>query len=287
MTKPRYDTPPKNLTALEARLRNVVGDVTLQNRARRQIGYIAVVAALTAHARDNNGHPLFIIKGGVAVELLMGLAARATKDLDAAVRAAAEEIRPRLLDALAQGWDGFEFRLESWEPIHDTEAHRGNIKVSYRGKPFSTVQFEAVAAEGEAGQQFQLVGNAFVNPGELGLSPVDDMPLVTLAYMIAQKLHACTDHTVPNDRARDLIDILLVFRLLRENELTEVRHACAEIFAVRNKHTWPPTVTVPEGWPAIYTAELASTPGFSPDDVHEAARAVKGLILRIDSAGSG
>jgi hypothetical protein len=42
MMERRYDTPPRNLTALEARLRNVVDDVTLQNRARRQIGYVAV-----------------------------------------------------------------------------------------------------------------------------------------------------------------------------------------------------------------------------------------------------
>lgn len=162
--------------------------------------------------------------------------------------------------------------------------HRGNIKVSYRGKPFSTVQFEAAPAEGDAGQQFQLVGNSFVNPSELGLTPVDNMPLVTLAYMIAQKLHACTDHTVPNDRARDLIDILLVFRLLREDELAEVRRACAEIFALRDKQTWPPTVTVPEAWPEIYRAELASTSELSPIDVHGAARAVDDLIMRIDRA---
>jgi hypothetical protein len=245
-----------------------------------------VIAALTAHARDDSDQPLFVVKGGVAVELLMGLNARATKDLDAAVRAAAKDVRPRLVDALAQGWDGFEFRLESWDPIHDTGAHRGDIKVSYRGKPFSTVQFEAAPVEGEAGQQFQLVGNSFVNPGELGLSPVDDMPLVTSAYMIAQKLHACTDHTVPNDRARDLIDILLVVRLLKEDELAEVRHACTEIFALRDKQSWPPTVTVPESWPEIYTAELASTPEFTPADVHEAARVVGDLIVRIDRADS-
>ncbi len=112
------------------------------------------------------------------------------------------------------------------------------------------------------------------------------MPLVTLSYMLAQKLHACTDHTVPNDRARDLIDILLVSRLLRENEIVDVRHACAEIFALRSKQSWPPTVTVPESWPRIYAAELASTPDFGLADVHEAARAVNDLIVRIDAISS-
>lgn len=128
----RYDTPPKTKGSLEQRLRNVVEDDALQLRTRRQIGYMAVIAALAAHARDKQGQPLFAIKGGVAVELLVGLKARATKDLDAAVRAPADEIEPRLRDALAEGWDGFGFRLASWEPIRGTGAHRGDIKLLFR-----------------------------------------------------------------------------------------------------------------------------------------------------------
>src|ERR1700754_4660303 len=65
-----------------------------------------------------------------------------------------------------------------------------------------------------------------VDVAALGLTPVGELPLVTLAYMLAQKLHACTDHSVPereNDRARDLIDILLVHRLLADDELPDVR----------------------------------------------------------------
>jgi Nucleotidyl transferase AbiEii toxin, Type IV TA system len=124
-----------------------------------------------------------------------------------------------LLEALAHGWDGFTFRVESWVPIGETGAHRADVKVSYRGRPFSTVRFEAAPAEGQAGRRFQLLTSGFVDPVALGLTPVDGLPVVTLAYMIAQKLHACTDHTVPNDRARDLIDILLVWGLLAEDEL--------------------------------------------------------------------
>ena len=56
-----YDTPPKNLGSLEQRLRNIVADGDLQLRTRRQIGYMAVIAALTAHARDGEGKPLFAI----------------------------------------------------------------------------------------------------------------------------------------------------------------------------------------------------------------------------------
>jgi hypothetical protein len=222
MSERRYVTPPKNKASLEQRLRNLIGDDALQLRARREIGYIAVIAALGTHARDENSEPIFAVKGGVAVELLIRQEARATKDLDSAVRAQAEQIEPLLRDALAHGWDGFSFRLVSWEPIHDTAAWRGDIKLQFKGQPFSTVQFEAAPAEGDAGRGTQLVDNTFVDVAALGLSPVGELPLVTLAYMLAQKLHACTDHSFPNrenDRARDLIDILLVRRLLADDEL--------------------------------------------------------------------
>lgn len=110
-----------------------------------------------------------MIKGGVAVELLMRQKARAIKDLGAAVRARAEEIEPLLRDALARGWDGFSFRLVSWEPIHDTNAWRGDIKLAFKGQPFFTVKFETAPAEGDAGRETQLVENTFVNVAALGL----------------------------------------------------------------------------------------------------------------------
>lgn len=287
MTDRRYGTPPRTRASLEQRLRNVVADDRLQLRARRQIAYVAVISALRDHARDRDGQPLFAIKGGVAVELLMGLRARATKDLDAAARVPPGEIESLVRDALARGWDGFGFRLVSWEPIRGTPAHRGEIKLQYRGQPFATVLLEVAPAEGAAGQAVELVANSFVDPGDLGLTPVAAVPRVSLAYLLAQKLHACTDHSNeerPNDRARDLIDVLLVSRLLAEEELPRVRRACTEIFALRGRQPWPPRITVPTGWPEIYAAELAKAPGFAPAAVEEAARLVDALIARIDAA---
>ena len=287
MSDRTYDTPPRSLSSLEQRLRNFAGADHLQLRARRQIGYMAVIAALGASARDDEGLPLFAVRGGVAIELLLGLQARATKDLDASVRTTAGEIEPRLRDALARGWDDFTFRLVSWEPIHNTGAHRGNIKLAYKGRPFSTVLLEAAPSEGQAGQALQFVDNTLVDPGDLGLTPIGEVPLVTLGYLIAQKLHACTDHAIPewaNDRARDLIDVLLVRRLLKDTELGEVRQACVEIFRLRGKQAWPPAITVLPEWPRLYETEVAKIPGFTPSDVDQAAADVNALITQIDAA---
>ena len=60
---------------------NIAGADHLQLRARRQIGYMAVIAALGAGARDEEGLPPFAVRGGVAIELLLELQARASDAL--------------------------------------------------------------------------------------------------------------------------------------------------------------------------------------------------------------
>jgi hypothetical protein len=85
---------------------------------------------------------------------------------------------------------------------------------------------------------------------------------------------------------RDLIDILLVRRLMEKSELVSVRQACVEIFRLRNKHPWPPSITVLPEWPQLYQAELTKTPGFEPSDLELAARDVDTLIAQIDAATS-
>jgi hypothetical protein len=238
------------------------------------------------HARDKHDEPLFLIKGGVAVELLLGLRARATKDLDASARLTREDIGPQLRAALAHDWEGFTFRLTGLEPVRDTSALRGDVKVSYQGDPWSTVQFEASPAEGSAGHQIHWTGNTFVDPERLGLPSPGELPLVTIAYLIAQKLHACTDHTDDersNDRYRDLIDLILVDRLVRDEDRAGVREVCVEIFRLRAKHAWPPRITVLPDWPEGYRT-LAEQLGFAPADVHRAAIDVQTIIARINAA---
>jgi hypothetical protein len=282
----RYDTPPRNRRALEQRLRDVIADTQLQQRARRQLGYVALAAALMHHARDQHDEPLFLIKGGVAVELLLGLRARATKDLDATARLTGEEIGPRLRAALAHGWEGFAFRLIGLEQVRDTAALRGDVKVSYQGDPWSTVQFEVSPAEGVSGQQIHWTANTFVDPEHLGLHSPGELPLVTIAYLIAQKLHACTDHTDPerpNDRYRDLIDLILVDRLMRNEDRASMREVCVEIFRLRAKHAWPPRITVLPEWPDGYRS-LAEQLSFAPPDVHQAAIDVQAIVAQIGAA---
>ncbi len=60
-------------------------------RQQRQISYLAVAAALD-RVRNERDEPLFVAKGGIAMELRLLLRARATQDIDATLRASMEPI---------------------------------------------------------------------------------------------------------------------------------------------------------------------------------------------------
>jgi hypothetical protein len=276
--------PPHNVRVLQ----RWVGDLAREQsiapgRVQRWISFM-VVAAMLDHARDENEDPVFLLKGGAAMELRLGLRARATKDFDTAYREAIEGMLERLDAALRHGFGNFTATRTEPEPIPETGAQRLDIKLSYRGRSWGTVQLEVAAAEGEAGREIDRV------PGKpldsLGLTGPADVPCVSIRYQIAQKLHACTD--VPtddreNDRFRDLIDLLLLEDLVEDDEWSAVREACEEIFTLRAKHLWPPTVVVFDFWLDPYRA-LAAELSFPMAEVQEAADAVQSMIERIAMA---
>jgi hypothetical protein len=282
-----YDTPPKHLRSLEQRLRNLSGtNQVVEARVKNQLGKIAIIGCLSQDV--SNGKPVFLVKGGTAIELLLGLNSRSSKDLDASYLGGNEqELKETLTEALVQGWQGFTFVLNEWNQIKDFDSYRAKIKVAYNGKSFKTITFEVALAEGEAGQKYTYADNLLIQPAKLGLkNDLNSVPIVAFSYMLAQKLHACTDHSNPNwdnDRARDLIDILLVRELLEDQEIKSVKLACQEIFSIRSKQSWPPEIKVLANWPEIYKDELVKIPDFEPDDVYLAAEQVNAFIQEINN----
>lgn len=276
--------PPHNVQVLQ----RWVGDLARQDgiapaRLQRWISFM-VVAGILDHARDENRDPLFVLKGGAAMELRLGLRARATKDFDTSFRQALHEMVDHLDAALRRGYGDFTASRTALDPIAETGAQRVDIKLAYRGRSWSTVQLEVAVAEGEAGREIDRV------PGKpldaLGLDGPTEVPCVSMRYQIAQKLHACTE--VPtdgrtNDRFRDLIDLLVLEELLHEQDWAALRAACEETFALRNLHAWPPVVTVFDGWHDTYPV-MAAAVEFPIRDVAEAAERVQELIGRIAAA---
>lgn len=242
-----------------------------------------IVTAVLDRVRDEDGEPTFLLKGGVAMELRLQLRARATNDYDAAFRARTEEVIDHLDEALAQPWNNFNLTRDEPEIITNTKAVRVRLRLSYKGRSWGSVQMEMAPVEGEMGRELDRVAAMSLNPLQVPLP--EAVNCVSLRYQVAQKLHACTevfDEGRENDRFRDVMDILLVEDLLHDLGLGLVREACVDIFTVRGKHAWPPTVTVYDSWRASF-ATLARENGFTPEDIDEAAAALTALIAAIEA----
>lgn len=254
-----------------------------QGRYQRWINTM-LISGVLERVQDENGQALFALKGGSAMELRLGLAARASKDYDAAFRDRAAIMLDKLDDALVRGWMDFDFERTEATPIKETSALRMNVKLAYRGRPWGTVQLEVAPAEGLVGQEIDLVPARQLDAVQL--TGPETIPCVSIRYQVAQKIHACTEiyeDGTPNARFRDLIDLQLLRELIPADDLPRVRLGCVEIFEIRERHAWPPKVTVWPEWAGGFSA-MAREIGFHTEDVEVAAQDLGELIAEIDAA---
>ncbi|MEX0816865.1 MAG: nucleotidyl transferase AbiEii/AbiGii toxin family protein [Gaiellales bacterium] len=254
------------------------------NRLQRWIWFMVILAVLD-RVRDEEGDPLFLLKGGAAMELRLGLEARATKDIDTVFRESMESMLERLDEALQEGWGDFSFERTRPEAIKDTRSLRLSIKLSYRGKRWGTVPLEVAPAEGRSGEDVETLDAIGID--QFGLDGPERVPCLGISYQIAQKIHACTAPPVEgkdvNPRFHDPMDLILLRDLVADDGWPAVRAACIDTFETRAVHAWPPELTVYASWPAAFAA-LAEDQGFEPPDVEEAAAQVREMIARIDAA---
>jgi hypothetical protein len=274
---------PHNMRVLQGWIREYADQQQMaESRVRRAVSFMLVALPLE-HSLDGEGKPLFAVKGGVSLELRLGLRARTTKDLDAVFRGAFEGWLAALDDALADDIEELSFSREEPEAIRDTKSFRVNIIIDFKGRRWGKVQFEVAPVE---------VGSVLdvdqVDPfdiGQFGLRAPGQISVVGLPYLIAQKLHACTEvfGGEENARVHDLMDLLLAQDLLAPKDLRRVREACTAIFDNRQKQAWPPQLIVYRSWAETY-ARLAAEEGFPVGDVEEAAALVGEFIAEIDAA---
>jgi hypothetical protein len=99
-----------------------------------------VVAAVLDRVRDENDEPVFLLKGGVAMELRLKLRARTTKDYDAAFRARADEVLDLLDEALRGSYNNFTLIRDAPEDIRNTGAMRLRLRLSYKGREWGQRQ---------------------------------------------------------------------------------------------------------------------------------------------------
>jgi hypothetical protein len=275
---------PLNKKVLETWIRDYAKLESLpQTRVHRAVGFM-LVALVLDRSLDAKGDPLFVLKGGVSMELRLGLRARTTRDYDTVYRGTFEEWLSVLDDALeAAEIEGFEFSRGEPEEIRDTKTFRVDIVVDYKGRRWGKVQFEVAPVEIEEILDIDQVESFDI--GQFGLPSPNKVSVVALPYLIAQKLHACTEEVESEEKARihDLMDLLLARDLLEPDDLARVKEACVAIFASRGKQPWPPELVVYQGR-AVDFANLAEDEGFPIAELEEAAGRVRAFIAEIETA---
>jgi len=280
--------PPANAKALETWIsQKAHEDGVAVSRLRRGIS-LMVISAVLARLVDDEELPLFRLKGGVAMELRVGLEARASKDYDTAFRQAIERVTDVLAEAETHIHGDFRVTVGKAVPIGPTGAVRIPLKLGYGAHDWASVDLKVAAAEGRSGSA-EMIEYVDGSPqlSVFGLPDVERVALLPLPYQIAQKIHACTEVRVgkDNDRFRDLVDLILLGELVVEKDFARVRDACVEVFSLRGTHAWPPRVQVYPLWPDQYSA-LTKGMGFPVTDVADAAAAVEAMIVRISKASS-
>jgi hypothetical protein len=202
--------------------------------------------------------------------------ARTTKDVDGLIRGDLDAFFRVLEDALAQPWGPLTLRRGEVEvvnvPTKLIKPRRFDVIIEFRGVTWRRIQFEVSPDEAGIGQDFEAIEPPPLNG--FGLPDPDTLVGIALRFQIGQKIHAVSDpHEPPhsiNDRARDVVDLLLLRDLAAATgspTRAEIHAAGAAVFQARAEEarqlglparTWPPTVTGYAHWGHDYTRAAAS-----------------------------
>jgi len=253
-------------------------------RIRLGVGCM-VVSAVLARMRAVDGTPLFVLKGGVAMQLRFEHRARSSADIDMIFRRDLALLESTLADAPRFPLGDFAVRAAGKPyPLGTTGAVRQPLQVLYGRTPWSRIYLGVSPPEGGSAEMERL---EILPPSPdltvFGLDSIEPISCMSVSYQIAQKLHACTEVKPDEDNHRftDLIDLQLLEELV--DDWPAVRTACEEVFGLRKQHPWPPAVAVYASWTEAYAASAVGN-HFPVTDVDEAAANVTALIAKIEVA---
>lgn len=251
-----YETPLALRTALEHRLRNrsVDSGVGL-DRLRRRVLFERVVARLQAAEPG-----LWVLKGGMALEVRLRDDARLTKDIDLGLRddiTDAPALHERLVDALAQDPDDDGFELAPSFPQQlraDGGGHltwRAKVAANLAGKPFGAIQLDISPRAHEL-----LATDRLTLPNSLEFAGIAAtvMEIIDVHRHAAEKYHAMLRNygDRENSRVRDLVDVVILVEheaLQASTLASSVRQVWHERDAAAPPAVLPP---LPESWPERY-----------------------------------
>jgi len=251
-----YETPQALRAALERRLLTQSEQTGVPlDRLRRRVMVERIVTRLQGAEPG-----CWVLKGGMALEVRLGDAARLTKDIDLGLRDESfdgADLRERLIDVLSGDTDGdrFVFAVAPAKRMaFDGGGHvtwRMSVAVELAARQFGAVKLDVSprAHELEATDTVPL-------PNSLQFAGVRsvEIEIVDVHRHAAEKFKAMLEDfgNRENSRVRDLVDLML----LCEHDLLSTPKLAAAVTAVwaERDATRPPTVLpdLPASWPQRY-----------------------------------
>lgn len=270
--------------SLTQRLRNEAATLGVPVlRARQQHVFACLLARL---AND----PAWTLKGGFALELRLGLRARATKDLDLVLAAPSIDSAETLQDALQDALevpdldDGFVFGVRRPRPHRAEDAMprtwRVVVESRVHGSRFQEIPLDVVIeAEPRA-------VDAVAIRDQLSDS-VTTVRTLPVAQHAAEKLHAISRLYAfdrPSSRVKDLVDLLLLDEA-GELRAADVRAALRDTFQERDATSPPPALPdPPRAWTVPFQA-LAEATRLATQDLTTATARLHQLYARFVTSG--
>ena len=199
-----------------------------------------------------------VVKGGSSLLFRYGrYGSRYTRDIDTARVMELELYLKQLNEALSHGWNSFTGRLVAVEPPQPVGVPSAyvmmpyDIKLNYCGRPWQTIRIEIGHNEiGDADEFETSLPSDLADVFEkLSFPQPKPLPVMKLAYQIAQKLHAVSEPG--SERAHDLIDLQLICNR-SQIDYAEVKDVCQRLFDYRRRQPWPAVVTALPSWDGLY-----------------------------------
>ena len=159
----------------------------------------------------------FILKGGLLISAILGVAERTTMDMDTTVKGLPmdeQNLRKAVSEILNQPVDdGIKFQLLDLTPIREDDEYE-NFRVS----------IQAAYGKMKIPMKIDITTGDAITPKEIQFSYpflFDDRRVLVKAYtlesILAEKYETIIRRNVGNTRARDFYDLHLLYRLYQEN----------------------------------------------------------------------
>lgn len=256
----RYASPQALRMALSQRLltQSETTGISL-DRLRRRVLFERIVTRLYAAEPG-----IWVVKGGMALEVRLRDEARLTKDLDLGLRAkvqASGDLKERLIEALSidPDKDGFILSVGSVKRLmEDNQGQatwRAQIASQLAGKPFGGMQVDVSPRIHELDETDFMVLPNFLDFA--GIEP-PEVELVSVDRHVAEKFHGMLKQFPDreNTRVRDLVDLVL----LNEHGLVDPERAAESVrcvWAERDEPLSDEFPSLPMNWPDRYEAMAA------------------------------